>query len=259
MPPKKASSGKKKKKKGLVDVPPVPRSLYGVGSGNENVEKVLLEKLVTRADLVFIRLKQIDWAYSDFTVMVHSNAPLYTLCRKIEEKHGRVATNMHTGLSSLQLYRHPPNEKNLIAQADWYLRLDQLGIQGGTVEEQHQAIIYYNYIPSASTPILQREPALMLQQLTQEESELEQEKLAANRESNLEMEFMSNMEMNSGSNSTAMDGGGAAKSARMQQTTAIPSATRATSAAAAAPSSSSSAGLPHMTPRSAIGMSSGKV
>ena len=107
MPPKKAGAGsvKKKKKKTLVDVAPPPRSLYGVGSGNDNPEKLLLEKLVTRADLVFVRLKQADWQYSDFTVMVHASAPLYTLCRKIEEKHGRMGIDA-SGTTTLQLFRH---------------------------------------------------------------------------------------------------------------------------------------------------------
>ncbi len=170
MPPK-AKPLVKKKKKAPVDVPPVPRSLYGVGSGNENPEKSLLEKLVTRSDLVFVRLKQADWAYSDFTVMVHASAPLYTLCRKIEEKHGRMGLDASSGATTLQLFRHPPNEKNLLPPSEWHLRLDQLGMAGGTVEEQHQAIVYYNYVPAGSSALLQREPQLMLHALSAEENE----------------------------------------------------------------------------------------
>lgn len=188
MPPKKKGSVKKKKKKGLVDVPPVPRSLYGVGSGNENVEKILLEKLTTRNDLVFVRLKQSDWSFSDFTVMVHASAPLYTICRKIEEKHGRMASDAQ-GNTSLQLFRHPPNEKNLLPPSDWHLRLDQVGMTGGTVEEQHSAIIYYNFVPATYSPLLQREPQLMITKLSAEETEA----LAEQRQN--EVDFLSSMEM----------------------------------------------------------------
>lgn len=170
MPPKAKPSVKKKKKKALVDVPPPARSLYGPGSGNENPEKLLLEKLVTRSDLLFVRLKMADLAYADFTVMVHASAPLYTLCRKIEEKHGRMGLDA-AGHTTLQLFRHPPNEKNLLPPSDWHLRLEQLGMAGGTVEEQHQAIIYYNFTPAHSDALLQREPQLMLHALTVEESE----------------------------------------------------------------------------------------
>jgi hypothetical protein len=229
---------KKKKKKALVDVPPPPRSLYGVGSGNDNPEKALLEKLVTRADLVFIRLKQSDWQYSDFTVMVHATAPLYTLCRKIEEKHGRMASDSATGHTTLQLFRHPPNEKNLIPSSDWHLRLDQLGMTGGTVEEQHQAIIYYNYVPASYSALLQREPQLIVQSLSADDHDAYHDQQQARHG---ESDFLAAMEINvSAVQGVSLGGAGPSGSAKEPP---LP--------VAAAASSSSP-----LSPRSAIGMAS---
>lgn len=194
MPPKKKGSVKKKKKKTLVDVAPPPRPLYGPVGGVDCIERRMLSELTTRNDLVFVRLKQSDWAYSDFTVMVHASAPLYTLCRKIEEKHGRMASDA-AGHTSLQLFRHPPNEKNILPPSDWHLRLDQVGMTGGTVEEQHQAIIYYNYVPATYSPLLQKEPQLILPSLSAEENE---EKGMLN-----DADFMRDMDVRASSAATA--------------------------------------------------------
>jgi hypothetical protein len=144
-----------------------------------------------------------------------------------------MASDSATGTSTLQLFRHPPNEKNLIPAADWHLRLDQLGMTGGTVEEQHQAIIYYNYVPATYSALLQREPQLILQPLSAEEHEAYQEQQAARSSEN---DFLAAMEMNVGAvQGVSLGGAGASVSAK--------------EAAMAAASSS-------LSPRSAIGIAS---
>ena len=250
MPPKKKKgSAKQAKKKSSADSDPPVRSLYGPDSGNDNVEKLLLEKLVTRADLVFVRLKQVDWAYSDFTVMVHATAPLYTLCRKIEEKHGRMASDPVSGQTTLQLFRHPPNEKNIIHPADWHLRLDQLGMTGGTVEEQHQAIIYFNYVPAASTALLQREPQLiMLPRISVEEHELHEQQQARHNDADF-------VEASSpSSSSSAFASGHGSMNARdgLHMSSMARTAVAASAAAAAAASSKPQLSLNIGSPRTSI-------
>jgi hypothetical protein len=174
--PKKATKKKKAGgKKKAIDAPVPYRPLYPEGNAASSVERTLLSTLSTRTDLVFVKLKQSDWGFSDFTVMLHSTAPLHSVCRAIEEKHGRMGVDPIDGRTTLQLFRHPPNEKNELLASDWHLRLDQVGMSGGTMDEGHSAIIYYNYKPAEYSALLQREPQLILTNLSLEESEAQKE------------------------------------------------------------------------------------
>jgi len=182
--------------------------------------------------------------------MVHASAPLYTLCRKIEEKHGRMGLDTATGATSLQLYRHPPNEKNLLPPSQWHLRLSDLGMTGGTVEEQHQAIVYYNYVPSAGSALLQREPQLMLKTLTAEESEAYHE-AQANRAT--EQEFLQSMEMNSGAGGSG-GGGAAAAAAAPAGPPKLQSASSVSGGGGASASAAAAGAAPYSAMRAATGM-----
>jgi len=169
MPPSKDKKGKsaggvKKKKKAPLDALPPPRPLYGVGSPHANPERQLLSTIQSSEDFVFIRLKQADWIHGEFTCLAHAKSfTLASVARAIEARTGRMAVN-EEGESLLTLYKHPPHERNILPRSLWNSALEQLGWGGGPVGEQVQVLIYYNYVPAAYSPVIQRrEPQLMLE------------------------------------------------------------------------------------------------
>jgi hypothetical protein len=177
---------KKPKKKSRRPIPPPVKPLFGSEGYHrtDRTESALLESLVQRNDFIFVRLKQADWGFTDFTIMLTSSSTLLSVCRHIEERHGQIALDVTNMGSSLRLFRHPPNEKNIIPPSLWPLQLSQLGMVGGSIEEHQQAILYYSFIPAASSvsdpfptlhpssnPVLMRDPQLIVPKLTQEENE----------------------------------------------------------------------------------------
>ena len=60
----------------------------------------------------------------------------------------------------MQLYRSPPHKKNELT--DFSLTLEKIGISGGTVEDQQRAVIFYDFKPALASPLLLKEPGLMI-------------------------------------------------------------------------------------------------
>jgi hypothetical protein len=148
---KKKRVRKKSKKSRSADSVPAYAPRY---SSNffESEEKRLLEKLKEKSDWVFVELKLLNWSYANFTLLIRTGTTLAQIARKIEEKHGRI--------HSLALFRSPPHKKNELT--DFSFSLDKIGITGGTVDEAQRAVLFYDFKPALTGPLLLKEPNLMI-------------------------------------------------------------------------------------------------
>lgn len=97
---------------------------------------------------VKINLKLVNWTFDNETIFVRSNATLYSLVRRIKEKHGHV--------NDLALYKGQVNPSNLLE--DFNQTFEGLGIEGAIRQDEAKAnTIYFDF-----RPILDSSPLLLI-------------------------------------------------------------------------------------------------
>jgi hypothetical protein len=151
MPAKKKTKGKKKKKKKVVEEEDVFVSCY---KDFDQQELNLLKSMQTKTDFVNVDLKLMDWKFADFSVLVRTSTKLSSIKRKIEERHG------HIDDDGFELYRAPPHKKNILLNMD--LSLEEIGIVGGAKEDDARYVLFYDFKPALTGPLLNKEPALVV-------------------------------------------------------------------------------------------------
>lgn len=155
----KKKKGKKGKKKSAAEEAP-PTKLYDEFNKDE---KDLIKMLESKKDWVHVELKLKGWTFGSFTTCVRTSTPLTYLIHKIEEQHARI--------TDLRLFRNPLSDKNEIKEEEWGATLKELGIHGGSKDDQEKAVFYFDFQPARSDAILLKEPNLMIPEDNQRKPE----------------------------------------------------------------------------------------
>ena len=132
---KKKGGVKKKKKKG------VKKGSKGQGALGDLETQVLVPEFVQQ--YVTIHCKLVNWVFLDFTLkdVCINNTKLYSIRRKIKERHGRIS-NLRVYHGSMQ----PQTEMK-----DEMLTLEQLGVEGLNKIGSHQVAGVDGEVPQVET------------------------------------------------------------------------------------------------------------
>ncbi len=97
-----------------------------------------------------VNLKLVNWTFDNQTVILRATSPLYSLARRVIEKHGHV--------KELTFYKGQVNQTNIMSQMD--STLASYGFEGASTTEEAKTVnVYYDFKPHIeASPLLLMTP-----------------------------------------------------------------------------------------------------